>query len=95
MGDDLSSDDGEEQQSLLKRLNFPAVEKEQQPSSLVPKVSTAIQKRLSKLDENLQKLLAIQSPNSIQNKLLWIDYECFIPEILSSHILPTVVYSVQ
>ena len=55
---------------MLKKLNFPAIEKDAQPSTMVPKVSTAVQKRVSKLQENLDKLNEVKDPNTMLQQLL-------------------------
>ncbi|CAK9002611.1 unnamed protein product, partial [Durusdinium trenchii] len=64
-GEEFSSDDGEGAESMMKKLNFPMVEKEVQPASVVPKVSVAIQKRVAKLAEHKMTLEAVEVPNEM------------------------------
>lgn len=55
---------------MMKKLNFPMVEKEVQPASVVPKVSVAIQKRVAKLAEHKMTLEAVAAPNEMHKKFL-------------------------
>ena len=56
-----SSDDGEEAARLLKKLNFPEVEKEKKPSECCIKISQCLQKRIPKLEGVADKLGAMKS----------------------------------
>ena len=66
--DDFTSDDGEEAQNMMTKLKFPIIEKEVNPASMVPKVSSAVQKRLMKLLDSKSKLEAIANRNEIQEQ---------------------------
>ena len=71
-----SEDDGEEEkESLLKKAGFPDIEKDVAPSSLAPKVSVALQKRLNKLFDHEKYLETMANKKPMHEKFLGITCE--------------------
>lgn len=69
---DLSEEDDADQQKIRKQVNFPPeIERSDiHPSTLVTKVSRAIQKRIARLDVHKEKLDAIPTKTDVQTKTL-------------------------
>ena len=77
---DSDSDDGQgERDKLLKQLAFPTVESTKFSPQDYPKVSKCIAKRVSKMNEMIERLNTVSSRSTVQNG--------FYPQILlsSSH----------
>ena len=69
---ELSEEDDADQQKIRKQVNFPPeIERSDiHPSTLVTKVSRAIQKRIARLDVHKEKLDAIPAKTDVQTKSL-------------------------
>ena len=76
-GEAVSSEDDreEEKESLLKKAGFPDIEKDVAPSTLAPKVSVVLQKRLNKLFDHEKYLETMANKKPMHEKLLGITCE--------------------